>query len=146
MPKKESLDAIPTVLIPLLSKQENNPDFLNSATQGFDHVTLLAVIDRMEIVGRFGFMANEIRSASQSLEKIKTFLEAQGKMVDDVLEWGETEQKIEHIAALRDCAKIVLVKQENQYFKKLLKKLEEPGKCAVETVPIAIPEPKKRGF
>jgi hypothetical protein len=144
MSKKEKKELSPTVLIPLLSKQEENPGFLNSATQGFDYVTLLAVIDQTEMVGRFGFMANEIRSASQLLEKIKSFLEAQGKIAEDVLEWGETGQKIEHVAMLNNCAKIVLVQQENQYFKKLLKRLEESGKCPVETVAVAQPETKKQ--
>lgn len=143
MAKKEKMVPIATVLIPILSKHEDNPDFLNSATRGFDHVTLLAVIDKQEMIGMFGFMANEIRSASQLLEKIKTFLEAQGKLVDDILEWGETGQKIEHAAMLQNCAKIVLAKQENQYFKKLLKQLEESGKCTVETVAIDPPEIKK---
>lgn len=143
MPKKPEPEPVPAVLIPILSKHEDNPDFLRSATEGFDNVVLLAVIDRTEIVGRFGFMANEIRSATQLVEKIRGFLENQDKLVEDLVEWGETNQKICHIAELKNCSKIVLAKQDNQYFRKLLKKLGEETKAKLEVVPIALEEPKK---
>lgn len=136
MAKKEP---VRSVLIPILSRSENNSNFLASAIQGFDQVVLLVVIDRNELVGRFGFVATEIRAATALIETIKTFLENQGKKVQDVTEWGETSQKIAHLAELYNCEKIVLVKQENEYFKKLVAELQTNTTKQIETIPIVVP-------
>ena len=127
----------PKVLIPVLSQSENNPDFLNTATEGFSSVVLLAVINREEMVGRVGFLAGEIRNATHTLEQTKSFLESQGKKTLDCMEWGDTLQKIAHIADLNQCQKIALLRQENEYFKKLVHDLKENTKAIVEIVPIA---------
>lgn len=133
-----------SVLIPIISKKEDNPDFLTEATKGFEQVFLLAVIDQSELVGQFGFVATEIRTATQIVEKIKAFLESQGKKTEEIIEWGSTIQKIVKIAEIRNCNKIVLVKQDNQHFKKLIKQIEENTSKKIELLSVAVTTEKKQ--
>ncbi|MBU0635414.1 hypothetical protein KKE06_00105 [Candidatus Micrarchaeota archaeon] len=131
------------VLIPIVSKQEDNPDFLTEATREFDEIILLAVIDKEDLVGQFGFVTSEIRTATQLIEKIQAFLESQGKKTEDLIEWGNTLHKIVQIAEIRKCDKIALAKQENQHFKQLVKQIEENTNKKIEVFSITIPTPSK---
>ena len=118
------------VLIPLLSKQENKPEFLQRAVQGAKEVLLLLVIDTESTPSQFGFVASEIGQGNTLMQDVKKQLEKMRKTCNDVIEWGNTETKIEHIAQLQHVDKIVLLKQDNQFFKKLLKQMR--GKLKME--------------
>ncbi len=122
------------VLIPLVSKKENNPEFLQKATEGAKEVVLLLVIDQRELVGQFGFAASEIMQGTALIEQIKKLLEAKGKRAKDIMEWGETETKIEHIALLQRVDKIALLEQENEYFKSLVKQLSKKMAGKIEII------------
>ena len=47
--------------------------------------------------------------------------------VEAVLEWGETGKKIENLAKLQRVDKVVMVKQENLDFEKLVKHVKDSG-------------------
>ena len=113
------------VLIPLVSRKENNEEFLQKATENAKEVVLLLVIDQKEMVGRFGFAASEIMQGTALMEQAKKILEAKGKHVKDIEEWGNTETKIEHVAMLQKVDKVFLMQQDNEYFKSLLKHLKK---------------------
>lgn len=121
------------ILIPLISKKENSEEFLDKAIEGVGEIILLIVIDTNAMNQQFGFAASEISNGSALMEDVKALIGQKGKRADDILEWGNTLTKIDHIAKLREVDKIVLVKQENQYFKDLVKNLKKE-KLKVEII------------
>lgn len=114
-----------SVLIPILSKKENEKNFLEKATENEKEIFVMAIVEPKAFELDFGFTAKEISHANALMEEIKKNLEAQGKKVTDVLEWGETLHKINNFAKLKKTKKICLKKQENPSFKKLAKELKE---------------------
>ncbi|MEK6941770.1 MAG: hypothetical protein AABW85_02855 [archaeon] len=116
-----------TVLIPIISKKENNPEFLEKATQGQHHVFLLAIMDTGAVAKNFGFATSEIGHGNELIEEIKYTLKAKKIELSDVLEWGDTHQQIINYAKLKKTKKVALIKQENKYFKDLVKDLKEQG-------------------
>lgn len=128
------------VLIPLVSKKENNQEFLQKATEGAKEVVLLLVIDQRELVGQFGFAASEIMQGNALIEQIKKTLEEKGKRATEIEEWGKTETKIEHIALLQRVDKIALLEQENEYFKRLVKQLSKKLGNKIEIIKISQPQ------
>ncbi len=131
------------VLIPLVSKKENNELFLQKATEGAKEITLLLVIDKKEMVGQFGFAASEIMQGTALIEQIKKFLVEHGKRAKEIVEWGDTETKIEHIAILQKADKVFLLEQDNEYFKSLVKCLKKSLANKVETFAAAEQKPAK---
>lgn len=138
------------VLIPLVSKKENNAQFLSEATEGAKEIILLLVIDKRELTGQFGFAASEIMQGTAMIEQIKNFLLTKGKHAKEITEWGETESKIEHIALLQKVDKIALLEQENEYFKGIVKLLSKKLGGKIRIIKAAEekePEPKEKdGF
>jgi len=124
------------VLIPLISKRENNEKFIATACRDAHEVFLLLVIDTEAMPGQFGFAASEIGHGNQLMQEVKAIVEKNKKHCSDVMEWGSTESKIIHLVQLHKIDKVVLVKQENQFFKKLVKQLEEKTEAVVEVIEV----------
>jgi len=112
-------------LIPILSKEEWKPEFINKVLEKANNVVLLSVIDRSELGGQFGFAATEIMQANKIMEGIESELKRLKVRVESLVEWGETASKIDHLARLKKCDFIFLQKQGNKYFKDLVAKLEK---------------------
>ncbi len=130
-------DLATKVLVPVLSKKEASPEFVEKIAAKAKEIILLLVIDTASMSGQFGFAAGEIAHANALMQKIKDALGKKKKTCDDILEWGDTLTKIENIAMLRQVDKIYLVKQDNQFSKKLLKDLKEKlPKIDIEVVNI----------
>lgn len=117
------------VLVPLLSKREAEPAFINLVASKAREVILLLVIDTNAMSGEFGFATNEIAVGNALMQKTKIGLGKKKKTCNDVIEWGNTANKIEHLAMLHMVDKIYVVKQDNHFFKKLLRDMREnlPG-------------------
>lgn len=131
------------VLVPLLSHRESDGFFIEKISEGEGEIILLLVIDTKAMPGQFGFAANDIASGNQIMGEMRKALARKKRECCDVIEWGETANKIEHLAMLRNARKVFLVEQESQFFKKLVKELEEKlGK--VEIVRVKLPEPPKK--
>ncbi len=113
------------IMIPLLSKQENNEIFLSEAIGDANEIILLMVIDTHEMQEKFGFATTEIMQGNELVEQIKKTLTEKGVSCEDLVEWGETSQKIVNTAKLKKVDKVVLKKQENQLFEDLVKKLHK---------------------
>ena len=116
-----------SVLIPIISKKENSPEFLEKATRGQKQVFLLAIMDTGALAKNFGFATSEIGHGSELIDEIKKTLAPKGIEANDVLEWGDTHQQIINYAKLKKTKKVALIKQENKYFKDLVKDLKEQG-------------------
>jgi len=110
------------VLIPLLSKHESNEEFIEKAVRKADEVLLLIVIEKEDS----SFLkAADISSSTHFLEKVKKMIGKKRKKCEEFTEWGETSTKIKNTAIINNVDKIALLKQENQYFEDLVKKLRE---------------------
>lgn len=114
-----------SVLIPLLSKLENDTEFLSQATDGEKEVLLLAIVDSESLELSFGFTATQISQGNALIEEIREILEDNGKRVYDVLEWGSTLQHIINFARLKKATKIALKDQDSEEFHKLVKELQK---------------------
>ncbi len=133
--KKEIIDAEeekpkgPKILVPLLSKREGENEFIEAVAPGAGEIILLLVIDTNAMAGGFGFAAGEIAVGNALMQYVKTAFGKKRKTCNDIIEWGDTANKIEHLAELNQVAKIFVVKQDNDFFKKLLKDMKEklPG-------------------
>lgn len=115
------------VLIPLLSKQENDSEFIEKATEGAKQAIVLLIIDTEAMHGQFGFAATEIRQGNMLLEEIKKTLSEKKILYKDIVEWGSTITTIDHIARLNNADKVILQKQNNKFFRDLVKGLKEQG-------------------
>ncbi|MFH1391682.1 MAG: hypothetical protein ABIH20_05205 [Candidatus Diapherotrites archaeon] len=113
-----------TVLIPLLSEKENDEEFLEQALKGTKEVILLIVVDA-DSKEEFGFAASHIQTARLVMEEVKATIGKKRKRSEDIIEWGDTKNKIMNIALLRKVDRVILKKQENQYFDELIKNLEK---------------------
>lgn len=113
------------ILIPILSKQENDPQFLAAATKESEKVFLLVIVDAGVPEMSFGFTATEIGHGNTLMREIKRKLQDGGKQVFECLEWGETIPKIINFAKLKKIKKVALKKQDTQGFKKLAKLLRD---------------------
>ena len=98
------------VLIPLVSKEEDDPDFLELAISKAKEIILLLVIDTSTMKGEFGFAASEIMQGNNLLEEAKHTIGLKRKTAKAVTEWGNTIQKIANIARLQQVNKIAIKK------------------------------------
>lgn len=113
------------VLAPLLSKREAEPAFVEAVASKANEIILLLVIDTNAMSGEFGFATNEIAVGNALMQKIKELVGKKRKTCRDVMEWGDTATKIEHMAQLYRVDKVCLVKQANHFYKTLVKGLKE---------------------
>ena len=120
-------------LLPIISKKENKKDFLDAALKKGDEAVLLLVIDKDAMAGMFGFATNEIKQGNDLIEELKTALKEKKVKTEEVVEWGNTGTKIENMAQLKKVDKIILVEQDNEYFKKLINELKQKINVPVET-------------
>lgn len=129
------------VLIPLLSKNESNEEFLDKAVKGANEVVLLIVIDTDE---RSKLRASDISSATHFLEEIKKLVGKKRKKCEDLTEWGETGKKIKNTAILNKVDKISILKQENQWFEEILKELktEKEIKNRIQIIEVDLNKPE----
>ena len=82
------------ILIPLISRLENDEEFIELAFSEGKEIVLLLVIDTSAMFGGSGFAASDIRQGNGLLEEMKRAAETRGKKVEDITEWGDTQQKI----------------------------------------------------
>ena len=113
------------VLVPLLSKREAEPAFVQAVASKAHEIILLLVIDTNAMTGEFGFATNEIAVGNALMQKIKEAIGKKRKTCKDVIEWGDTATKIEHLAQLHHVNKLCLARQDNQFYRVLVKGLNE---------------------
>ena len=98
------------VLIPLVSKMENDAEFLEQAITKAKEIILLLVIDTTAMKGEFGFAASEIMQGNNLMEETKHTIGLKRKTAKAITEWGPTVQKISNIARLQQVNKIAIKK------------------------------------
>ncbi|PIN85838.1 MAG: hypothetical protein COV47_00130 [Candidatus Diapherotrites archaeon CG11_big_fil_rev_8_21_14_0_20_37_9] len=112
------------ILLPVLSEHENDSAFLETALKGAKETIILVVVDTSQ-KAEFGFATSQIQKARTVMEEIKNELGKKRKRSEEILEWGDPQSKILNLALLRKVDKVVLKKQENEYFEELVKKIRK---------------------
>ncbi|HLC78948.1 MAG TPA: hypothetical protein VJG83_00825 [archaeon] len=112
------------ILLPILSETENDEVFLEKALNGAKEVLLLIVVDANP-KEKFGFTTSFISKARSIMEEVKKSIGKRRKPSEDLMEWGDTQNKVINIALLKKVDKVILKKQDNQYFNQLVKRLED---------------------
>ena len=125
------------VLIPILSKKENNEEFLRKALEKAKEVIVFLPVDSSGATTS-GFPMSEIASGQKLMDEITAKVGRMRKRSDSLLEWGDPVKNIDHIARLRGIERIALVKQENEFFKQTVKALK--GKKDYKLMVIDVPE------
>ncbi|MEW6295056.1 MAG: hypothetical protein AB1467_02030 [Candidatus Diapherotrites archaeon] len=131
------------ILLPLISRQEFNEEFLDKALEGAREVILLLVIDVNAMAGQFGFATSEIMQGTKIMQKVKEIIGQKRKKCSEITEWGDTATKINNIATLNDVDKIVLMKQKGVWWNELEKRLKKECKKKLEVIEIKPPEEKE---
>lgn len=126
------------VLIPILSENENDEQFIEEAIKGAKEAILLLVIDANP-KQEFGFTASHIQKGRKVMEIVRESLGKKRKKSEELIEWGDTKSKILNLALLRKVDKVAMKKQENQYFEELAKKLKAE-KIEVQVIEAKIPQ------
>src|SRR3989338_6160117 len=107
------------ILIPILSKEEENQEFLDEATQKVDVIFLLLVMDTDVSLSRLGYTTKEMWSASKKLEHVKSAIGKKRKTVNEFTVWGPTIEKIINSAIIHQVDRVVLKRSDEKEFKKL---------------------------
>jgi hypothetical protein len=123
-------------LIPLVSKLENQAEFIEEACSGVKEIILLLVIDTEAMQGEFGFASKEIMQGNKLMEEVKALVGQKRKTAKDIIEWGGTLKKIENIAILQQVDKVILKGLDNPYFQQLVDDLKADLKNEKITVQV----------
>jgi len=134
------MDQNSKLLIPLLSKKENDALFLGEALKGIKQVILLLIIDTNNNSKTFGFTAMEISQGSTLMEDIAKKVGLKKKKCDTILQWGDTFTIIDHIAKLKRCNFIKIIKQEDENFKNLFEKLKKQRAYKISLFEFPVPK------
>ena len=124
------------VLIPLVSKKENNEEFLKKASEKASEIIVFLPVDTSGSATS-GFTMSEIAQGQKLMDEILARIGKMRKKSDGFLEWGDTVKNIDHVARLRGIETIALVKQDNDFFKQLVKELKKHREYKVKVVEIA---------
>ncbi len=130
------------VLIPLLSKKENSEEFLKKASEKAKEVVVFLPVDTSG-AATSGFTMSEIAQGQRLLEEIKEKIGKMRKSCEGLLEWGDTSKNIDHIARLKGIERIALVKQDNEFFKELVKSLKKKKEYKVKIIKASEPVNQK---
>ena len=118
------------VLIPLVTRLEDDPNFLANATRNCDEAVLLLVIDTTEMLGKFGFAASGIMQGTALMGKIRAKLP--GKKVEEAMEWGGIAAKIVQVAERENADSIALKRHDSLYWRRLEGKIREGTERKIE--------------
>ncbi len=124
------------ILVPVLTGREKEPAFIEAITNKVDEIILLQIVDK-DFSPRAGSAMGEVRQFRIVLDGIKKEIGAKRKKYDELTEWGSTIPKIVSIALIKKVDKVVLVKQEIQFFDDIVKELKK-NKVHVDVVEVAV--------
>jgi hypothetical protein len=96
-----------TFVVPILTEQENSPEFLEQLKE-CNKLIILFVVDKTVLNHvPVAFSGSRINSAQQVMEDIKKKL-PQNILIKDFVEWGDWYDKIENIARLENVDEIIM--------------------------------------
>jgi len=112
-----------TFLVPILTEQENSPEFL-ARLRECSRLILVFVVDK-NVLNHVptGFAGSRINIAQEVMEDMKRKL-PQNVQVKDLVEWGDWYDKIENLARLENVDEVVMKhsQKSDEFFSKLVEK------------------------
>jgi len=130
------------ILVPLLTGKENAPNFVDVITNKVDEIILLQIVDK-DFHSKTGAAMGEVRQFRMLLDVLKKEIGAKRKKYDELTEWGSTIPKIVSIALIRKVDKVVLVKQNIQFFSDIVKELKK-NKIEVDVIEVVTLEEENK--
>lgn len=123
------------VLVPILSPSDADDVFISHISENASVVYLLLVLDPKSAGASFGFKTSEILMGRETMDKVKTKIKENKRLCTDILEWGNTLEKIAQIAEMKQVDKIILFNgKNNEYFQHTANEIQKQTKIVVETV------------
>ena len=123
------------VLAPLISGKESSEGYVDAITNKVDKIILLQIIDR-DFMAETSKAMGEVMQSSTMMETLRQKIGKKRKTCEEITEWGHTTKKIMAIALIQNVDKVILVEQDNKFFKDMLKELKK-NKIAFETIRIS---------
>lgn len=122
------------ILIPILSHKDCVDTFVAQAVKGASVVHVLLVLDSNSLHD-FGFKASEILNGRKTMDVLKKSICSHKKLCNDIVEWGNTIEKIAQIAEMKQVKKIVLHNAEkNPHFDQMQLQLQHHTQIPVEII------------
>ena len=122
------------ILAPLLSGKESSPEYIDAITNKVDKIILLQIIDR-DFMSETSKAMGEVMQFSTMMEEMRKQIGQKRKTCEEITEWGHTIKKVLSIAIIQKVDKVILVNQDNKFFKDMLGELKK-NKIAFETIKI----------
>jgi hypothetical protein len=112
------------VLVPLLTGNENLPEYIEVITSKVDNIILLQIIDK-EFMKKTSAAMSEVMHFHSLMDEMKKSIGAKRKSYSEITEWGKTTQKIASIAILQKVDKVVFIEQKNKFFEEIINLLKK---------------------
>ncbi len=123
------------VLVPILSPADANDAFVQHISENASVVYLLLVLDPKSASASFGFKTSEIMVGRETIDKMKLKIKENKRLCTDILEWGNTLEKIVQIAEMKQVEKILVYNgKSNAYFQHVVNDIQKQTPIPVECV------------
>lgn len=123
------------VLVPILSPLDANDAFIQHISENASVVYLLLVLDPKSASASFGFKTSEILQGRETMDKVKSKIKESKRLCTDILEWGNTLEKIAQVAEMKQVDKIFLFNgKKSEYFQHTANEIQKQTTIGVETV------------
>lgn len=123
------------VLVPILSPADSNDAFIQHISENSSVVYLLLVLDPKSASASFGFKTSEIMSGRETMDTMKTKIKENKRLCTDILEWGNTLEKIAQIAEMKQVDKILLFNPgKNEYFQHLVNEMQKQTAIEIQVI------------
>ncbi|MBM3282126.1 MAG: hypothetical protein FJY86_02175 [Candidatus Diapherotrites archaeon] len=123
------------VLVPILSPADANDVFVQHISENASVVYLLLVLDPKSASASFGFKTSEIMAGRETIDKMKLKIKENKRLCTDILEWGNTLEKIVQIAEMKQVEKILLHNgKSNAYFQHVVADIQKQTSIPVEAI------------
>lgn len=127
------------VLVPVLSPSDADDVFIQHIADSSSVVYLLLVLDPKSASASFGFKTSEILVGRETMDKMKEHIKENKRLCTDILEWGNTLEKIAQIAEMKQVEKILIFNPgKNEYFQHMVDDIQKNT-----PIPIEVAERKK---
>lgn len=123
------------VLVPVLSPADADDVFIQHIADNSSVVYLLLVLDPKSASASFGFKTSEIMAGRETMDKMKAKIKENKRLCTDILEWGNTLEKIAQIADMKQVEKILLYNgKKNAYFEHIVNDIQKQTPIPIEAV------------
>jgi hypothetical protein len=122
------------ILVPVLSDKTVDQTFVSKVSQDASVAYLLLVLDAKS-VHAMGFKASDIMSGREIVESLKEEIKKNKRLCSDIMEWGNTAEKIAQIAEMKQVHKIMLFNpRDNILFNTLVEDIQKMTRIPVEVI------------